>query len=167
MYFLEAKGVYIVDPLKQWYPFSDVLHFDWFFLGLTVLVIPMFVGFVPSLLISYTINQRLKKKNIEYKASMGELENQLVEKVDEIKAVACYVPPKYRCSKYLSFFVDAYTNSKVDNLKEAVNLCDTAEYREARLEAQRKQLELLQRIEFNQLRISSQLDSLKRSVWLS
>ena len=69
--------------------------------------------------------------------------------------------------EYLAFFVDAYANSKIDNLKEAVNLCDTAEYRQMSLELQKMQIEALKGIEFNQLMISSQLDSLKRSVWLS
>ena len=50
----------------------------------------------------------------------GERENLTRSVADQIR----YVPPAYRTSKALTTFCEAYNNSKVDNLKEAVAFYD-------------------------------------------
>ena len=134
----------------------------WFFI-LIPLILAVIISFVSNIL----INKKLKNLNKKMQEEIVVLECQLSEKVDALRDVACFVPIDYRNSYALEFFVNAFANSKIDNLKEAVNLSDTQAYRNSMLQSQKQMCNMLSQIAFNQLTISSQLDSLRRSVWFS
>ncbi len=93
--------------------------------------------------------------------------NQLAVKVPALRDVSTLIPPQYRYSDALSFFVEAYSNSKVDNLKEAVNLFDTHSYRKQMLQYQEKIVRELEDVNFNLSMIADKLDSIDTSIWLS
>ena len=119
-------------------------------IGIASLVLRM------SFLIRYTND--CKKEIIRSK-------EELESKLPALKEVSCLIPPQYRYSEALRFFVEAYSNSKVDNLKEAVNLFDTHMYRKEMLESQQRIVQELQNINFNMSIISSQLDAIEFSIW--
>lgn len=106
--------------------------------------------------------------------TLAQVEPDLKQQVFQIKDVIRFVPPKYRFSDALRYFVESYTNSRVDNLKEAVNAYDTYHFRGQTLEVQqqlleqeRRNSELLADIRYEQLVIMQQLDSIRDDVWLS
>ena len=163
----EANGEYLYSRFIELFNCEYDANAEVVFYAFLSVGFPLLLGFGICFLISCVINKKLKKDNSKFESEIVLLEELINSKIEPITNVTCFVPKNYRNSKYLAFFVDAYANSKIDNLKEAVNLCDTAEYRQMSLELQKMQIEALKGIEFNQLMISSQLDSLKRSVWLS
>lgn len=49
------------------------------------------------------------------------MKQEISEITNNVAPTVQYVPPKYRTSDALAYFVSAYENSQVDDLKEAVN----------------------------------------------
>jgi len=160
------KDTVLFTIAEKYYCITDEIfgyHSDlWFFI-----LIPLILAVITSLVPNLLINKKLKNLNAKLQEEIVVLECQLSEKVDALRDVACFVPMDYRNSYALEFFVNAFANSKIDNLKEAVNLSDTQAYRNSMLQSQKQMCNMLSQIAFNQLTISSQLDSLKRSVWFS
>lgn len=106
--------------------------------------------------------------------TISRLEPELKQQVFHIKDAIQFVPPKYRSSASLSYFVEAYSNSQVDNLKEAVNAYETYYFRRQTVEIQQQMLEqvrkngvLLEGIYFQQLVTMQQLENIQRDIWLS
>lgn len=106
--------------------------------------------------------------------SLSRLEPDLKQQILKIKDVIQFVPAKYRCSDALKYFVESYSNSRVDNLKEAVNAYDTYHFRSLAVNAQQQILEqlkqnaeLLQDISYQQLVSTQQLEFIQRDIWLS
>lgn len=105
---------------------------------------------------------------------LSELEERLTGQIAQIQDVICFVPPKYRFSDALNYFVESYVNSRVDDLKEAVNAYDTFYFRSLTADMQRKLLEQEQEnaarldlISYNQLCTMQQLDRIRSDIWLS
>lgn len=163
----EANGEYLYNGFVELFNCEYDANAEVVFYAFLSVGLPLLLGFGICFFISYMVNKKLEKDNSKFESEIVLLEELINSKIEPIRNVACFVPKNYRNSKHLAFFVDAYANSKIDNLKEAVNLCDKAEYRQMSLDLQKEQIEKLSRIEFNQLKMSSQLDSLKRSVWFS
>lgn len=106
--------------------------------------------------------------------ALAKLEDSLKRQVGQISEVIMFVPPKYRFSEALRYFVESYSNSRIDNLKEAVNAFDTYYFRSQTVQMQREMLEkqqenneLMQEIAYNQLCMMGQLGSIQRDIWLS
>jgi len=117
-----------------------------------------------------------KRKEIYGRAvdALPKLEDSLQWQVSQIREVIMFVPPKYRFSEALRYFVESYSNSRIDNLKEAVNSFDTYYFRQQTVqlqreikEMQRRNSELLQAIAYNQLCMMGQLSGIQRDIWLS
>lgn len=126
----------------------------------------LFLITIPTLIV-IGVNIIHKLQNKKYQQEIDELVPAIGSEIKNIQDLVCFVPPKYRYSAAMEFFVDAYANSKVDNLKEAVNLYDTNNYREQMIQAQQATLEMMQSIAFNQLQQMDQLNKLEKDVWLS
>lgn len=140
-------------------------NIDW--VAIIYLWIPVGVGIAGSII--YIVS-----KVAWHKSQISICENdifrakkEIEEKLPALCEVSCIIPPNYRYSNALAFFVDAYSNSKVDNLKEAVNLFDTHDYRRQMLESQQMVINHLQQVEFNQMMLYDQLDRLNRNIWFS
>ncbi|SHH14129.1 zinc-ribbon domain-containing protein [Butyrivibrio fibrisolvens DSM 3071] len=92
-------------------------------------------------------------------------ENQRNKIVLAIKDYICYCPPAYRHSSALSYFVDSYTNTRVNNLQEAVRAFDEHKRSQDVLNAMKCIYSVLEDIRAEQIRTNEQLASLQASVW--
>lgn len=117
--------------------------------------------------------QNRRRKDICNKTAdkLCNLNDSLEDQINRIGNLLQFVPPKYRSSNALSYFVESYQNSRVDNLKEAVNAYDTYYFRkqtvqiqEQILEQERRNAEALARIEYNQLCMMDQLDGIRSDI---
>lgn len=135
-------------------PYAYVLH-------------PIFVSLIITAIIVIIVNIIHMIQNKKYQQEIDELIPIINQETDSISEVACFIPPSYRYSQALDFFVDAYANSKIDNLKEAVNLYDTNEYRQNMLDYQKQTVEWLQTIAFAELEQAEQLSRISKDIWLS
>lgn len=111
---------------------------------------PIVIATIPVWIVVVIKNKNHSAQNKKYKKEINELTPIINQEVDNISKVICFVPPNYRYSQALNFFVDAYANSKIDNLKEAVNLYDTNKYRQDMLDYQKQTVKLLQAIAFSE-----------------
>lgn len=84
---------------------------------LLVILIGIILGFVEKSMRVARNNGKRKKIHVRTE----QLKNEILQITSGIASNVCFVPPKYRTSDALSFFVSAYENSQVDDLKEAVN----------------------------------------------
>ena len=105
----------------------------------------------------------IKKENLEIAA----LQQQIQSTINNIKHAIVFVPPAYRTSDALSFFVRAYHNSRVDNLKEAVNAYEMHMEAEHTRSMLKEQIKVLQDIQFQNAIMLDELDSLRSDIWLS
>lgn len=148
----------------------DIFH-NWFFELLEYAYIFLLQPFIDSMLvisiIVIAVNTVHKFQNEKYQKEIDELIPIVNSEMDNISEVACFIPPSYRYSQALDFFVDAYANSKIDNLKEAVNLYDTNEYRQNMLDYQRQTVEWLETIAYAELEQAEQLSRISKDIWLS
>lgn len=124
---LEALFEFLIDNYDT--TFLDLLYFAYCFL-----FHPIFLSFFIIGIIVITVNIIHKFQNEKYQKEIDEIMPIVNSEMEDISEVACFIPPNYRYSDALDFFVEAYANSKVDNLKEAVNLYDTNEYRQNMLD---------------------------------
>ncbi|SHI62379.1 zinc-ribbon domain-containing protein [Butyrivibrio fibrisolvens DSM 3071] len=92
-------------------------------------------------------------------------EKQRNEIVLAIKDYICYCPPAYRSSSALSYFVDSYSNTRVNNLQEAVRAFDEYQRSQNMMNAMKSVCSLLEEIKIQQVRTNEQLASLQASVW--
>lgn len=138
------------------------------------LVITLAVEFL--VISSDVADQNKSRKEAYDKATdiIAQLEPDLKQQMLNIKDAIQFVPPQYRFSEALHYFVDSYINSRVDNLKEAVNAyethyfrCQTLEIQQQLKEQERKNGELLADIYYQQLVTLQQLDSIRSDIWLS
>lgn len=148
----------------------DIFH-NWFFELLEYTYIFLIQPFIDSMvvisIIVIAVNTVHKFQNEKYQKEIDELIPIVNSEMDNISEVACFIPPNYRYSDALDFFVDSYTNSKVDNLKEAVNLYDTNEYRQNMLDYQAEMVEWTKAIAFAELEQAEQLKNIRNDIWLS
>lgn len=135
-------------------PYAYVLH-------------PIFVSLIITAIIVIIVNIIHMIQNKKYQQEIDELIPIINQETDSISEVACFIPPSYRYSQALDFFVDAYANSKIDNLKEAVNLYDTNEYRQNMLDYQAEMVEWTKTIAFAELEQAEQLKNIRNDIWLS
>lgn len=105
---------------------------------------------------------------------LANLEPDLERQIDRIKNVICFVPPSYRFSGALRYFAESYANSRVDDLKEAVNAYDTyyfrsqsAQMQQQILDQERANAATLSRIEYSQLCMMEQLEGIRGDIWLA
>ena len=63
----------------------------------------------------------------ELEDNEAKMKKDMQQIIDAIEPLICYCPPKYRSSDALRYFVDSYSNTRVNNLKEAVLEYDTLE----------------------------------------
>lgn len=117
--------------------------------------------------------QNRRRKDICNKTAdkLCNLNDSLEDQINRIGNLLQFIPPKYRSSNALNYFVESYQNSRVDNLKEAVNAYDTYYFRkqtvkiqEQILEQERRNSQALERIEYNQLCIMEQLDGIRSDI---
>lgn len=99
------------------------------------------------------------------------LNDSLENQINRIGNLLQFVPPKYRSSNALNYFVESYQNSRVDNLKEAVNAYDTYYFRkqtvqiqEQILEQEQRNAQAFERIEYHQLCMMNQLDGIRNDI---
>lgn len=150
------------------YPFySLVITNETFLTVYCYLANPIIFAAVCVGLFIIIMNLVYNHQNEKNQKEIDELTPVINKEIYDLSEVSCYIPPDYRYSKALDFFVNAYSNSKVDNLKEAVNLFDTNEYRENMLYYQQKLCELQEEILYVELEQLNQLNSLSRDVWFS
>lgn len=104
----------------------------------TIFLVIMLFLMQASFLLAYLILRiaeywKVKKENDEAIANNNKVIKQLEAESHELSVnlskVAYLIPQKYRCSTALKYFCESYSNSRVDNLKEAVNAYDTWEHR--------------------------------------
>ena len=117
--------------------------------------------------------QNKRRKDICNKMTdkLCNLNDSLEDQINRIGNLLQFVPTKYRSSNALSYFVESYQNSRVDNLKEAVNAYDTYYFRkqtvqiqEQILEQEQRNAQVLARIEYNQLCMMDQLDGIRNDI---
>ena len=162
-------GTFFIAKVDLLLSLAELLAFpgaEDFLFGFLFLWLPMGMGLVSGVL-SLAVNLASASKEITTcEADMQKCKAQLDEKLPALKNVACLIPPQYRNSVALRFFVEAYSNSKIDNLKEAVNLFDTQSYRNQMLVYQENIICALQSISFNMSMISNQLDSIEFAAYM-
>ena len=157
---LEALFEFLIDNYDT--TFLDLLYFAYCFL-----FHPIFLSFFIIGIIVIIVNVIHKFQNEKYQKEIDELMPIVNSEMEDISEVACFIPPNYRYSDALDFFVDSYANSKVDNLKEAVNLYDTNEYRQNMLDYQAEMVEWTKAIAFAKLEQAEQLKNIRNDIWLS
>lgn len=157
---LEALFEFLIDNYDT--TFLDLLYFAYCFL-----FHPIFLSFFIIGIIVITVNIIHKFQNEKYQKEIDELMPIVNSEMEDISEVACFIPPNYRYSDALDFFVEAYANSKVDNLKEAVNLYDTNEYRQNMLDYQAEMVEWTKAIAFAELEQAEQLKNIRNDIWLA
>lgn len=108
-----------------------------------------------------------KKKYKYYTEEKNEAERKIGICLQHLTPALQYVPPKYRFSEALEYMADSYANSRVDNLKEAVNLYDTYEFRNEMKEGMQLALQRLQNIEYLQEATLNRLSAISADIWLS
>lgn len=142
----------IYSPLVYFWDHYLYEHNDLDYVLLIYLLVvrPALTAIIPKWLTEVVINKKHTTQNKKYQIEIDELMPTINRDVDDISKAVCFVPSNYRYSQALSFFVDAYANSKIDNLKEAVNLYDTNKYRQCMLDYQKRTVELLQTIAFSE-----------------
>ncbi|HJC42795.1 MAG TPA: hypothetical protein H9756_03810 [Candidatus Mediterraneibacter gallistercoris] len=181
---LAIKVVLFLVALFVLHPLTDTIVYwisDMFdgFLGIITellgLLLSLFVfviiAFIAGEIVHNMINKSLgpqkqpeiKKENLEIAA----LQQQIQSTINNIKHAIVFVPPAYRTSDALSFFVRAYHNSRVDNLKEAVNAYEMHMEAEHTRSMLKEQIKVLQDIQFQNAIMLDELDSLRSDIWLS
>ena len=143
-------------------------------IAVTAVTIALIWAFCAEAVSSATRERNRKAIHDRAVDALAKLEDSLKWQVSQIREVIMFVPPKYRFSEALRYFVESYSNSRIDNLKEAVNAFDTYYFRSQTIQMQREMLEkqqenseLMQAIAYNQLCMMGQLGSIQRDIWLS
>ena len=142
-----------------------------FTLWIVFLIVDAVIANIVGNLLHSVINKALRpQKQPEInkeEQSIAALKDNIQQTINMIRNEITFVPPAYRNSDALTYFVNAYQNSRVDNLKEAVNAY------EAHLEAEKtrsllhQQIDALTNIQFQNAIMINQLEALRSDVWLS
>lgn len=181
---IAIKVVFFLAALFVLHPLTDTIvywisdMFDGFLgiftelLGLLLsLIIFVIIAFIAGELIHNMINKALspqKQPEInKEKQEIVAIQQQIQGTVNNIKHAIAFVPPAYRTSDALSFFVRSYHNSRVDNLKEAVNAFEMHMEAEHTRSLLKEQIKVLQDIQFQNAIMLDELDSLRSDIWLS
>lgn len=130
--------------------------------GAIIAVIIAIIGTIISNILAKNSIPRLEKS---LRMDIAE-RNSIVEK---IKDYICYVPPSYRYSDAISYFVDSYNNTRANNLQEAVREYD-AYIRDKNLQENIMTMRAeicsqLQDIQALQLATQAELASINSSIW--
>lgn len=136
-----------------------IVYFLIFFGGIYLLPIPI------PVMILFLRNYVLKKKISKINREIKEIENDIEERIALISDVLSFVPPAYRYSEAVTYFVDSYANSRVSNLKEAVNGFDSYKHRQNVENSFNKIQKLLTSIAYNQLVQIEQLERINKKIW--
>lgn len=144
------------------------------FLAVLSTILCFYTEFTHTISAVHAENKNRKKAYESALDSLSRLEPDLKQQIFQIRDVIRFVPAKYRSSDALKYFVESYSNSRVDNLKEAVNAYDTHLFRSLTEDVQQQilgQLEqnnkLLQDISYQQLVSMQQLEAIQGDIWLS
>ena len=139
-------------------------------LGVIAYIVLLFGGFylfpLPiSIALVCIKNMFYRIKISKIKNDIDDLEKEINNKVDAISDVVMFVPPSYRFSGALSYFVDSYANSRVNNLKEAVNSFDTFKHR-MNVEKGLFNIEnALRSIEYQQYIQNENIEYIRKRIW--
>ena len=120
---------------------SMILRFD------IAMIIIFIIEIIVGLYIIKRLNAKIAEKNAAIESyNQGVLSeyNVTVQQINKMqtelaKIIDGWYPPSYCYFEAVDFFISAITNYKADNIKEAVNLFDTAEHRQ-RMENCQQQL---------------------------
>lgn len=108
--------------------------------------------------------KRTEKQNsdkMEYLSNVEQdIDNSYISLGDSLKLV----PPSYCNSKALQYFYSAYTNGKVENVKEAINAYDEYMHRQKMEATQQQMLFQQEQMVATQNQISKQLTSIQRQM---
>ena len=131
--------------------------------GLYLIPIPIPIAIV---ILKNHLSKSNDKKNVErINEEIKNIEDDVKKRISAISEVIRFVPPEYRNSQALSYFVESYANSRVNNLKEAVNAWDQKVHQrntEMKLE---ELTSIAQAIEYNQFVQIDQLKRLNKNIW--
>lgn len=135
--------------------------------GLDAVMYPAYVS-VAVVIVWYVLERKKDKEKIKViEDSNKDIESVIARKVRAIEKEISFVPPKYRHSHALEYFVESYENSRINNLLEAVNAYDTFEHRKNVEGALLAICNILQQIAYNQAVEIEQLKGIRRDIWAS
>lgn len=134
-------------------------------------LVPFLIALILQLplVLLLTVIKKIKDRNtIKRCINENEVAQKRIYSIfEEIEEYICFIPPSYRLSAALSYFVESYANSRVSNLKEAVNAYDLY-VRDARMNANIRHVSSqLSDIAFNQVTMMDQLNTLHKDIWAS
>ena len=155
------------------YDFVHPMDMDFFGVLLTIILFFMAQGFVyvyPLLCLESFVIYQFRK--IVNKRAIHKLENNISDATGDrkeiilkIKDYICYVPPAYRTSDAIRYFVNSYENTRVGNLKEAVNAYDVYLNNNEMKAMINHACSELRNIQTLQLMTMDQLANINASVW--
>lgn len=122
-----------------------ILYFAVYFGGMYITPIS-----IPIAIVLFR-NRILKTRISKTKNEIISIEKEIENRVENIRDVVCFVPPKYRFSEALTYFVESYENTRISNLKEAVIRFDEYLHR--------------QKVENSLRRIEILLERINRNMW--
>ena len=111
----------VMEMLNLPYDGIITIIFGLVYIFLPFFLVPTAIGFIIGF-IEKTVRKSKNEKRKKYIFERTEvLKQEINDMTKNIAPTVQYVPPKYRTSDALSYFVSAYQNSQIDDLKEAVN----------------------------------------------
>ena len=139
---------YYLFPIGDWIAF--ILAGAYSCLPTVAILVPIFVVY----------NKKLHKSVPEYERALREVEENEKALVGSIYKYIMYVPPKYRTSEALSYFVESYENSRVSNLQQAVIEYDKYARHQEEMGMLRMVVQMLEMIAYQQVRTQEQLNDI-------
>ena len=103
----------------------------------------------------------------ENQLMLANLNAEIEQNISDIADLIVFIPPNYRYSTAIQSFSELYLNSRVDNLKEAVNMYETDKHRQAVERHQAEMIELQKEQNYIALQTLDQLQGLKGAIWAS
>lgn len=146
------------------------LDFEGKNMALTIIIwlaAPLLVYFLLMLIFSIIETTTCNAKVPGLKKALADVNHKIDVCTQHLAPAMAYVPPEYRFSAAIDYFVKSYENSRVDNLKEAVNLYDTYQYRNDVTNKLDQIHSDLQMIAFNQRLMMGQLSAIAADIWFS
>lgn len=97
-----------------------IMHVSW----MKKLLIGSGSVFIILLFSYYHEKKKYKKRLLELEDKFNNLREEINNDIKILEPYLQYVPPAYRTSRALNYFVDSYINVRVENLSEAVKAYD-------------------------------------------
>jgi hypothetical protein len=177
LFYADKYSPVIIKPSYYVLSIYDFLHpkkeMDGFGVFLSFLLFFFAEGFIyvyPILLLIHAVIYMVKRKanNIaihKLQSQISDATSYRKEIILKIKDYICYVPPAYRTSDALSYFVNSYENTRVGSLKEAVNAYDVYLNNNEMKMLVHQACSELRTIQTLQLQTNEQLQNINASVW--